>query len=47
MWAAILIIAIGTIVVSFMGYKVVHLYEKWSWVPVSLLFPGYSALIEL
>lgn len=33
--AAIIVIAIGTIMVSFMGYRVVHLYEKYAWVPVS------------
>ncbi|KAJ3859964.1 permease for cytosine/purines, uracil, thiamine, allantoin-domain-containing protein [Lentinula novae-zelandiae] len=33
--AAIVVIAIGTIMVSFMGYRVVHLYEKYAWVRVS------------
>ena len=32
--AAIVVIAVGTIIVSFMGYRVVHLYEKYSWIPV-------------
>lgn len=35
--AAIIVIAIGTIAVSFMGYRVVHLYEQYSWIPVRVL----------
>ncbi|KAH8834778.1 permease for cytosine/purines, uracil, thiamine, allantoin-domain-containing protein [Flagelloscypha sp. PMI_526] len=45
MWAAILVIAIGTIIVSFTGYKFVHLYEKWSWVPVFIIFCIYAGEI--
>ncbi|GAA95790.1 uncharacterized protein L969DRAFT_17698 [Mixia osmundae IAM 14324] len=37
-WAAVVIIAIITLVVSFMGYRVVHIYEKWSWIPVAIIF---------
>jgi purine-cytosine permease-like protein len=29
----IVIAAVASLVVSFMGYKVLHLYEKWSWIP--------------
>ncbi|CAI4410558.1 BGN_3a_G0014980.mRNA.1.CDS.1 [Saccharomyces cerevisiae] len=32
-WAGCLIIAGGTVLVTFFGYSVVHAYEKWSWVP--------------
>lgn len=36
-----MVIAIGTIIVSFMGYRVVHLYEKYSWIPVAIIFIIY------
>ncbi|CAI4060339.1 hypothetical protein SKDZ_05G1380 [Saccharomyces kudriavzevii ZP591] len=32
-WAGCLIIAGGTVLVTFFGYRVIHAYEKWSWVP--------------
>lgn len=39
---AIVIIALMTLVVSFMGYKVVQLYERYSWIPVrNCLFQRY------
>ncbi|KAL5343909.1 permease for cytosine/purines, uracil, thiamine, allantoin-domain-containing protein [Aspergillus crustosus] len=37
-WAAILIIAVCTLLVTFAGYKVVHLYEYWSWIPTFIVF---------
>ncbi|KAL3435842.1 eukaryotic translation initiation factor 3 subunit G-domain-containing protein [Aspergillus tetrazonus] len=37
-FAAILIIAICTLLVTFAGYKVVHLYEYWSWIPTFIVF---------
>ncbi|KAL4807196.1 eukaryotic translation initiation factor 3 subunit G-domain-containing protein [Aspergillus unguis] len=37
-FAAILIIAICTLLVTFAGYKVVHLYEYWSWIPTGIVF---------
>lgn len=33
MTVGIMITAVASLVVSFMGYKVLHLYEKWSWIP--------------
>ncbi|GBE79480.1 Purine-cytosine permease fcyB [Sparassis crispa] len=44
--AAIIVIAIGTIIVSFMGYRVVHLYEMYSWVPVAIIFIIYLGQIH-
>lgn len=35
--AAIVVIAVSTLAVSFMGYRVVHLYEKYSWYPPASL----------
>ncbi|TRM69984.1 permease [Schizophyllum amplum] len=43
--AAIVVIAIGTIIVSFMGYRVVHAYEKYSWIPVFVIFIIYAGEI--
>ncbi|KAL4965653.1 eukaryotic translation initiation factor 3 subunit G-domain-containing protein [Aspergillus stella-maris] len=37
-FAAVLIIAICTLLVTFAGYKVVHMYEYWSWIPTSIVF---------
>ena len=37
-WAAILIIAFCTLLVVFFGYKVVHAYEYWSWIPTFIVF---------
>ncbi|KAL4750357.1 hypothetical protein BDW72DRAFT_203993 [Aspergillus terricola var. indicus] len=37
-FAAILIIAFCTLLVTFAGYKVVHLYEYWSWIPTFIVF---------
>lgn len=37
-WAGILIIAFCTLIVVFFGYKVVHAYEFWSWIPTFIIF---------
>ncbi|KAH3679523.1 hypothetical protein WICPIJ_008598 [Wickerhamomyces pijperi] len=37
-WAGVLVIALITIIVSMFGYKAVHLYEKWSWIPNIAVF---------
>ncbi|KIW20518.1 hypothetical protein PV08_01093 [Exophiala spinifera] len=36
----IVIISVASLVVAFMGYKVVHAYERWAWIPalVAILF---------
>lgn len=38
LWAGCLVIALGTIVVSFFGYTMIHQYEKWSWIPNLIIF---------
>ena len=43
--AAIVVIAISTLVVSFMGYRVVHIYEKYSWMPVAVIFLIYAVQV--
>ncbi|KAH9951726.1 permease for cytosine/purines, uracil, thiamine, allantoin-domain-containing protein [Amylocystis lapponica] len=43
--AAIIVIAIGTIIVSFMGYRFVHMYERYSWIPVAIIFCIYAGEI--
>ncbi|KAF2434876.1 purine-cytosine permease [Tothia fuscella] len=37
-FAGILIIAICTLFVCLFGYKVVHVYEFWSWIPTFIVF---------
>lgn len=34
----IIIIAVCTLFVAFFGYKVVHAYEYWSWIPTGIVF---------
>lgn len=36
--AGIIIIAACTLMVTLFGYKVVHLYEFWSWIPTFIIF---------
>lgn len=36
--AAIVIIAILTAIVSLFGYRYVHLYERYSWIPIVIIF---------
>ena len=37
-WAGCLIIALCTFFVTLFGYKVVHSYEMWSWIPCFIVF---------
>jgi NCS1 nucleoside transporter family len=37
-WAGILIIAILTTIVSLYGYRYVHRYERWAWIPLAVIF---------
>lgn len=37
-WAGILIISFCTFIVTLFGYKVVHGYEMWSWIPCFVVF---------
>lgn len=37
-WAGILIISFCTFFVTLFGYKIVHLYEFWSWIPTFIVF---------
>ncbi|KAI2472521.1 purine-cytosine permease [Annulohypoxylon bovei var. microspora] len=37
-WAGILVIAFATLAICTFGYKIVHVYEKWSWIPVLIIF---------
>ncbi|ROV99339.1 hypothetical protein VSDG_04000 [Cytospora chrysosperma] len=56
-WAGILIIALSTLLVTTFGYRIVHAYERWSWLPVLVIFcivaaefgrsGGFSALLPL
>jgi purine-cytosine permease-like protein len=37
-FAGIIIIAVCTLMVTFFGYKIVHVYEFWSWLPTTIVF---------
>lgn len=37
-WAGILIITFCTLFITFAGYKFVHAYEYWSWIPTCIVF---------
>ncbi|POS78811.1 NCS1 nucleoside transporter [Diaporthe helianthi] len=37
-WAGVLIIALSTLLITTFGYRLVHAYERWSWVPVLVIF---------
>ncbi|KAI8943342.1 hypothetical protein NX059_001359 [Plenodomus lindquistii] len=37
-YAGIIIIAVGTFFITIFGYKVVHAYEFWSWIPTFIIF---------
>ncbi|CCH60258.1 hypothetical protein TBLA_0C04620 [Henningerozyma blattae CBS 6284] len=38
LWAGCLIIVGATVMVSFFGYRVIHVYEKYSWIPNFAVF---------
>ena len=37
-WVGILVIALLTTVVSIYGYRYVHRYERWAWIPMAIIF---------
>ncbi|KAK3695054.1 purine-cytosine permease [Podospora appendiculata] len=37
-WAGIVVIAVLTMVICMFGYKIVHVYERWSWIPCLVIF---------
>ncbi|KAF5868539.1 putative purine-cytosine permease protein [Botrytis fragariae] len=37
-WAGIIVIAVATFVVTLFGYKIVHTYERYSWIPCLIIF---------
>ncbi|KAK4229140.1 purine-cytosine permease [Podospora fimiseda] len=37
-WAGILVIALSTLIVCFIGYKAIHLYERWAAVPAGIIY---------
>jgi NCS1 nucleoside transporter family len=38
LWASILVIALLTTVVSIYGYRYVHRYERYAWIPMAIMF---------
>ncbi|QSZ29298.1 hypothetical protein DSL72_003811 [Monilinia vaccinii-corymbosi] len=37
-WAGIIVIAMATFIVTLFGYKIVHVYERYSWIPCFIIF---------
>jgi len=37
-WASILVIGLATLIVSLLGYRAIHNFERWSWVPCLAVF---------
>src|SRR5947209_17254607 len=37
-WAGILVIALLTTLVSIYGYRYVHRYERYAWIPMAIIF---------
>ncbi|KAK0748066.1 permease for cytosine/purines, uracil, thiamine, allantoin-domain-containing protein [Apiosordaria backusii] len=37
-WAGIIVVATTTLIVSMFGYKAVHFYERYSWIPCFVIF---------
>ncbi|SCV01524.1 LAMI_0G12046g1_1 [Lachancea mirantina] len=46
-WAGCLIIVVSTILVTFFGYRVIHTYEKWSWIPNFAVFLVIIARLKI
>lgn len=46
-WAGCLIIVVSTVIVTFFGYKVIHAYERWSWVPNFFVFLVIIARLKI
>lgn len=47
LWAGVLIVVSGTVIITFFGHKVIHLYEKWSWIPNFAIFLVIIARLHL
>ncbi|KAH4754386.1 hypothetical protein HBH64_042540 [Parastagonospora nodorum] len=45
-FADILTISFCTLVVSVFGYKIVHAYEFWSWIPTTIVFSTLDVLVK-
>ncbi|KAK9241287.1 permease for cytosine/purines, uracil, thiamine, allantoin-domain-containing protein [Lipomyces kononenkoae] len=37
-WGGIIVVSFGTVAITFFGYKAVHIYEKWAWIPTFIIF---------
>jgi NCS1 nucleoside transporter family len=37
-WAGVVVIAVATFFITLFGYKVVHTYERYSWIPCFIIF---------
>lgn len=37
-WAGVLIVTVLSLAITMFGFKILHLFEKWSWVPTVVIF---------
>ncbi|KAK9353843.1 permease for cytosine/purines, uracil, thiamine, allantoin-domain-containing protein [Lipomyces doorenjongii] len=37
-WGGIIVVSFGTVAITLFGYKAVHIYEKWAWIPTFIIF---------
>ncbi|KAK7754961.1 Purine-cytosine permease fcy21 [Diatrype stigma] len=37
-WAGIVVIAVSTLLVCIFGYRIIHVYERFAWIPVFIIF---------
>ncbi|CCK69916.1 cytosine permease KNAG_0D01640 [Huiozyma naganishii CBS 8797] len=47
LWAGCVIIVGGTVLITFFGYRVIHAYERWSWVPNFVVFLVIIARLKI
>ncbi|KAI9269134.1 permease for cytosine/purines, uracil, thiamine, allantoin-domain-containing protein, partial [Phascolomyces articulosus] len=38
LWVAVLVIIVGTLVITIFGYHMLHFFERWTWLPLWIMF---------
>lgn len=36
-WAAIIVMTVGTLLITALGYKIIHIFERWAWIPTFVI----------
>ncbi|KAK7204027.1 purine-cytosine permease FCY2 [Myxozyma melibiosi] len=37
-WGGVIVISAGGLFITIFGYKIVHFYERWAWIPTAIIF---------